>query len=312
MRITAIDIGTNTILMVIADLREDGRIHTLRDEIAFPRLGKGVDNTGIISPDTIERVLSVMRGYKRISDSMASDRIIACGTSALRDARNRDDLIRRISEEVAIETKVLTGDEEAIWTFAGAITEFDDKNGPFAVIDIGGGSTEITLGSRHGVERKVSLDLGCVRLTERFLSSAPPSQRELDAAGTIVRQSLMELGDADGKKYKLVGVAGTATTLAALDQQLQEFDGRAVSGYALSLERIESIFERLRCQTIEEIRSSPVVPEGRADVLLAGVLILKELMFLYHFDQLTVSSRGLRYGLLLREFEGMKRLASAK
>ena len=301
MKLTAIDIGTNTILMLIVDLTSDERIKILRDEVAFPRLGKGVDRNRMVSSATIDRVLQVLKDYKMISDELGSEKIVACGTSALRDSHNRQEVVQRIREECGIDVEVLSGDEEARWTFEGAVAGFRSPTERFAVIDIGGGSTEVIFGRKGQVERRKSLNLGCVRLTERFLQRAPPTQEALQEAATFARRSLLGLGKVESEGSVLVGVAGTVTTLAALDLELPEFDSRKLEGHLLLSERVEKIFTELQRQTTEEIRSSPLIPSGRADVLLAGALILIEFMTLYAFDRITVSTQGLRYGLILRE-----------
>jgi len=306
VRITAIDIGTNTILMLIADLNDDGRIKTIKDEIAFPRLGRGVDESGVISPESMDRVLSVLKDYRRTSGAAGSEKIIACGTSALRDSRNRYEVLTRIRQDALIDVEILSGEQEAQWTFLGALSGSPRSRGHFVVIDIGGGSTEITLGTQNNVERRLSLDLGCVRLTERFLHSSPPTSEELQRAMLSARASFRRLGDIDARTYRLVGVAGTITTLAALDQDLSRFEPDKVDGYDLDIKKIKSIFEHLRARTIDEIQSSPIVPAGRADILLAGTLVLLEFMTVHRFERIRVSKRGLRYGLVLREFERMK------
>jgi exopolyphosphatase/guanosine-5'-triphosphate,3'-diphosphate pyrophosphatase len=306
VRITAIDIGTNTVLMLIADLGDDGRIKTIRDEIAFPRLGKGVDEMRHISPESITRVLNVLKDYKRASETSGSEKIIACGTSALRESKNRNEVIKRIRQEASLDVEVLSGEEEAEWTFLGALSGLPRSRKHFVVIDIGGGSTEITLGTQDHVEKRVSLDLGCVQLTERFLQSTPPTSKELQRAMVAARAALSGLGGIDSSRHQLVGVAGTVTTLAALDQNLSTFDPDKVDGYVLHIDSIQSIFEDLSQRSLDEIQSSPVVPTGRADILLAGVLILIEFMAIHRFERITVSKRGLRYGLVLREFERLK------
>ncbi len=306
MRITAIDIGTNTVLMLIADFDDDGRIKTIKDEIAFPRLGRGVDESGFISPESIDRGLSVLKDYRKTSEAAGSERIIACGTSALRDSRNGNEVITRIRQEALIDVEILSGEQEALWTFLGTLSDFPRGSERFVVIDIGGGSTEITQGTHDIVERRQSLDLGCVRLTERFLHSTPPTSQELQRAKASARATLGNLREIDPGMYHLVGVAGTITTLAALDQDLSRFEPEKVDGYDLHIKKIKSIFEHLSVQTLEEIQSSPIVPAGRADILLAGILIIIEFMTIHRFERIRVSTRGLRYGLALREFERMK------
>jgi exopolyphosphatase/guanosine-5'-triphosphate,3'-diphosphate pyrophosphatase len=315
LKVTAIDIGTNTVLMLIADLREDGVITTLRDEIAFPRLGRGVDKSNLISRESLGRVLSVLRDYKKLSDSLGSNKIIASGTSALRDAKNSDEVVQTIREKIGINVEVLSGEEEARWTFLGALTNEDESplqsdrdQSRFAVIDIGGGSTEITTGTPSHADKRHSVDVGCVRLTERYLQSSPPSPNELQRAAASVQKALAELDEIDPTTCRLVGVAGTLTTLAALALNLSTFEATRVDGHVLALETIKRIFGQIRTHTLRQLQSSPVISSGRADVLLAGILILIEFMTSRRFDQIKVSARGLRYGLLLRELEHTRKI----
>jgi exopolyphosphatase/guanosine-5'-triphosphate,3'-diphosphate pyrophosphatase len=300
--------------MLIADLREDGEIATLRDEIAFPRLGRGVDKSNLISRESLGRVLSVLRDYKKLSESLGSEKIIACGTSALRDAKNSDEVIQTIQKELAIDVEVMSGEEEARWTFLGALA--DESESPlqsgrdqrrFAVIDIGGGSTEVTMGTPSEAEIRHSIDVGCVRLTERYLRSSPPTPDELQRAAVSVQRALAGLDEIDPATCTLVGVAGTLTSLAALDLNLSTFATTRIDGHVLTLESIRRIFGQIRTQTPRQLQSSRVISPGRADVLLAGILILIEFMTSCQFEQISVSAKGLRYGLLLREFERMRR-----
>jgi exopolyphosphatase/guanosine-5'-triphosphate,3'-diphosphate pyrophosphatase len=315
LKTTAIDIGTNTVLMLIADFLKDGRIRTLRDEIAFPRLGRGVDKSGLISRESLGQVLSVLTDYKELSHSLGSKRIIACGTSALRDAQNSDEVIRTIREELAINVEVLSGDEEARWTFLGALANEDESplhsgrdQSRFAVIDIGGGSTEVTTGTASRADKRHSIDVGCIRLTERYLEASPPTPNELQRAAASVQRALAGLDDIDPTTCRLVGVAGTLTTLAALDLNLSSFETRRVDGHVLALESIKRIFDQIRTQTLRQLHSSPLISPGRADILLAGILILIEFMTSRGFSEVKVSARGLRYGLVLRELERMRRI----
>ncbi len=180
MRITSIDIGTNTILMLIADIGADGSFAVIREEQVIARLGKGVDARRRITPETTERVVHFLGGFWETARSFHPDRIVACGTSALRDAANGVDFVQLVREEIGLEITILSGAEEAELTYLGAVSEFmkPDSKEPFAVLDIGGGSTELTIGNGYSVRSKTSLDLGSVRLTERILQdvSTNPSR----------------------------------------------------------------------------------------------------------------------------------------
>lgn len=307
MRLSSIDIGTNTILMLIADVRPDGEIHVARDEHFIARLGKGVDEHRRILPETFERVLRCLSHYKQVHDEARSERILACGTSALRDAVNRDEFIEFIKSRLGFEITVLRGDQEAELTYLGSVSEFLEEGfqQSFAVIDIGGGSTELTYGISGSVTSTRSLDIGSVRLTERFLKSSPPDESALKEAEEYIRDRvnsfpLLEDGT------RCIGVAGTLTTLAAIDLQLHVYDRMRVSGHVLSLDVIQKIFDRLKDKRLEEIKAIPQILSQRADIILAGILILCELMKQIGVDRITASDRGLRYGILMNE---AKRLA---
>jgi exopolyphosphatase/guanosine-5'-triphosphate,3'-diphosphate pyrophosphatase len=311
MRLTAIDIGTNTILMLIADVAANGRLDTVRDEQVIARLGKGVDAHRRITPETAKRVLEYLRGYRSIAADFRTDKMIVCGTSALRDSANTSEFIQFIRDELDLEIEILSGQEEAELTYRGAVSEFLEPGHqqPFAVLDIGGGSTELTFGTGESVTASSSIDLGSVRLTERILQSSPPSTPALNQALSEVRMWISTF-PAPRPHHRLIGVAGTATTLAAVDLQLGTFDASRVSGRSLSAPAVERIFGQLRSLTVEEIvQSYPQIQSGRADILLAGTMILKEAMKKFAVDSITVSARGLRYGMVLREVsrEGNKR-----
>lgn len=304
MRLTSIDIGTNTILMLVADVAADGTISPVRDEQVIARLGKGVDANRRITAETSDRVLRFLQDYKAISDSLHSEKIIACGTSSLRDASNSREFIRFMKEKLGLEITVLSGEEEAELTFRGAVSEFSSlaADQPLAVLDIGGGSTELTTGIGASVTGTVTLDLGCVRLTERILLSSPPTSPALNHAISDVRDAVLSFPQLR-PQTRLIGVAGTVTTLAAIDLKLESYDRSRVSGHFLTFEAIEHVFNRLRSYTLERIaREFPQIESGRADIILAGILILMESIKRFDVRGITVSDRGLRYGMALREF----------
>jgi exopolyphosphatase/guanosine-5'-triphosphate,3'-diphosphate pyrophosphatase len=306
MRLTSIDIGTNTVLMLIADVNDDGQIETLRDDIAFPRLGEGVEQRGTIAPSAVARAVDVLKKYKEFSNAFASSKILACGTNALRVARNRDGVLKRILDETALNVEVLSGEDEARWTFLGAVAHLPPPAEKFVVIDIGGGSTEVVRGSLRLIESQSSLPLGCVGLTEMYLSRLPPQEGAVERARAHIQSRLALLTGISPRNDRLIGVAGTATTLAALHLNVSEFDRERIDGCTLSLSDIESIFESLRKRSLREMLASAIISPGRADVLLAGILILLEFMRRFSYREITVGCRGLRYGLLLRELQRLK------
>ena len=304
MRLTSIDIGTNTILMLVADVAADGTVSPVRDEQVIARLGKGVDANRRITAETSDRVLRFLQDYKAISESLHSEKIIACGTSALRDASNSREFIRFMKEKLGLEITVLSGEEEADLTYRGAVSEFSSLGAdqPLAVLDIGGGSTELTTGIGASVTGTVSLDLGCVRLTERILQSSPPTSPALNHAISGVREAVLSFPQLP-PQIRLIGVAGTVTTLAAIDLKLESYDCSGVSGHFLTFEAIEQIFDKLRSHTLDLMaREFPQIESGRADIILAGIMILMESLRRFDVRGITVSDRGLRYGMALREF----------
>ncbi len=302
IRMSAIDIGTNTILMLIADVNSTGEIRIVRDEHAIARLGKGVDERRMILPETFDRVLHYLTEYKRIHENEHSQRMIACGTSALRDAANSKEFIDFIRARLGFELSILSGDEEASLTYLGGVSEFieADKEQLFLVLDIGGGSTEIVTGTSSTIRSKVSLEVGSVRLMERFLKTSPPHPAGFEEAQQFVRDHLRTLTEPE-EKTRCIGVAGTLTTLAAIDLRLSTYDRERVSGHVLTLNVIESIFELLKGKSLEELKAIRQILPERADIILAGILILIEVMKKIGAIQITASDRGLRYGILMKE-----------
>lgn len=288
--------------MLVADIQPDGSLATVRDEHGIARLGKGVDEHKKIPQETFPRALNFLKEYKELSDACRSGKIIACGTSALRDAVNKKEFISFISKELGFTIEVLSGDEEAELTYLGAVSEFlqphHEQN--YAVLDIGGGSTELTMGTNKQVNRKQSLDIGCVRLTERILKTSPPSTSSINQATAEVRDQVRAYSMLPSETV-LIGVAGTLTTLAAIDLNLTAYDRNRVSGHILSLVSIQSIFDTLKTKSVKELTAYPQILAGRADVLLAGIVILLEVMKKLNAEQIAVSDRGLRYGIALRE-----------
>ncbi len=302
MRKSAIDIGTNTILMLIADIDPTGELRMIRDEHVIARLGKGVDSNRMILPETFDRVLGYLTEYKRIHEEFRSEQIVACGTSALRDAANGREFIEYIRKHLGFDIEILSGDEEADLTYLGGISEFvgAGTGQDFAVVDIGGGSTEFTSGRDASVASRLSLDIGSVRLTERFLKTSPPDPTGLRDAQEYTREHLRGLHRLP-PHTRCIGVAGTLTTLAAIDLQLGAYDRKRVSGHILTVEAIRRIFDRLKRKRLDEIKAIPQILPLRADIILAGILILLEIMKKTGTERITASDRGLRYGILMRE-----------
>lgn len=304
MRIATIDIGTNTILMLIADVSTDGSLSVVRDEHVIARLGKGVDSLKRITPETFTRALGFLERFKSIAESFRVEKIIAGGTSALRDAVNSNDFIGFIRQKLGIDIEVLSGHKEAELTYQGAVSEFlvEEDGQSFAVLDIGGGSTELTTGVGSNLVTKESLDLGCVRLTERHLKTSPPGELDLDEAEAEVLSWTGKLHQLP-KQTKLVGVAGTVTTLAAIDLDLKSYDPKLVSGHYISRETVDRIADSVRTMAVPEmVEKYTQIQEGRADIIFAGMIILRECLKQMGAEGIVASDRGLRYGMALHDF----------
>ena len=315
MRIATIDIGTNTVLLLVAAVDQQGEIETLAYEQRLPRLGRGVDEHRYITREAMEAVAKVLMEYRVISTSLDVEKFIICGTSAVREAHNRDQFLAHIKVTTGLDVNVLSGDEEALWTYRGAISGISSRvstkgldvqlrqgvKDKTTVIDIGGGSTEVIVGNRTTVQHRASLDIGSVRVTERYLKHNPPDTEELEHALEVVQLELGRLSGFDYSGTTLVGVAGTVTTVSALAQGLTSFEVSKLAGYRLSKESVGWVYRMLRMKTSNQIRKLSDVTEGRADILLGGLLILREFMERYKFDEVITSERGLRYGLVIRE-----------
>ena len=301
VRIASIDLGTNTALLLIADVDRHGTMHTVLDQQKIIRLGKGVDHDKVISRDAFERCAEALHSYKEIIAVHKVDDIVLTGTSAVRDAANRDELSAFILERTGLHLEPLTGDDEARWTYTGAISGLHVNDVPFAVVDIGGGSTEVSYGRGFDVVAHRSEDIGAVRLTEKYLHHSPPLDQEVGNLLEALRQSVCQYPDIPCTDVVPVAVAGTVTTLAALELGLDRYERYAVAGYRMSFTTIRDRFEEFRLLSKAQLEAELFVDPGRADIIFAGVAILKSIMERYGWDALTVSERGLRYGIALRQ-----------
>jgi exopolyphosphatase/guanosine-5'-triphosphate,3'-diphosphate pyrophosphatase len=301
MRLASIDIGTNTVLLLIADVDEAGRITPIAGEQRIPRLGKGVDAAKHLAAESMKRVVDVLGEYRAIIDRHRPEHVVVCGTSAVRDASNRDEFAALVKAGSGFDLEVMSGSEEARWTYRGAISGVPGVERA-AVLDIGGGSTELSLGDARDPLHSISLDIGAVRLTERCLKGDPPTRAELAAARDEIRSHLARTRSFDAREHTLIAVAGTATTLAILDQELPRFTAEAVTNYRLTRDRVGGLLDRLSPMRVEDIRRLSAVLEGRADVIVAGAMILLEVMDAHRFAHAVVSDRGVRYGIVIREW----------
>ncbi len=308
--LAAIDIGTNTVLLLVATVDAAGRVVTLADEVETPRLGREVDASGTILPGGIAALESIVARYAATARSLGAGRIAACATSAVRDAANREELRGRIRGATGVEIEVIDGATEADLTFRGALSGPGSAWKDPAVLDIGGGSTELCYARRGATngDRKltaVSLSIGSVRLTERYFRHSPPLDGEVASARTRILEELAPVINAGFGDYTLVAVAGTATTIAGLHLGLPDFDREKIDGCTLPPEAVHAHASRLLSMETGTIRALSPMTAGRADILPAGALILSSIVGHFRFRDIRVSTRGLRHGIVLREWKQM-------
>lgn len=304
MKLASLDIGTNTTLFLLAEVGSSGKMTVLEDLAAITRLGEGVDGTGRLGEPGIRRTLEQIRFYRGIWDREKADRVIAVATSAVREAANGREFVDRAENELGLRIRILSGEEEARLSFRAASDGIENLSEPYVVADIGGGTTELVHGARGEPLGCVSLPLGSVRLTERFLKSDPVSDGEFESMRGFVDAKLAEaLSDWRRFTGSLVGIAGTVTTLAAVSLRLTRYVHSQVHGRVLASSEVDRILSLLRGLSVAERKKIPGIQEGRADVILAGAVILQRIMARLGVSSLFVSDRGIRYGVLFEELQ---------
>lgn len=295
MRVAAVDLGTNTTRLLVADV-SDGRIDEVVRREAITRLGESVDTRRRLLPTALARVRNVLVDYRREAEGLGAERILAVATSAVRDAENGEAFLGEVEWSYGFTTRLLDGDEEAAFTFRG-VTSGTRLHGPTLVVDVGGGSTELVTGDQDGIATAASVDVGSVRLTERCVTSDPPAS-DLRALRAAARAELPLVRAERG-----IGVAGTVTTLAALDLGLPQYDAARVHGHRLSVAAVEQQLERLAALPLAERRRLSALEPERAPVIVAGAAIVLEVLLAAGLDELTASVHDLLDGTALAAAE---------
>ncbi|MBI5688365.1 MAG: Ppx/GppA family phosphatase [Verrucomicrobia bacterium] len=297
-RLAAIDIGTNTIKLLVAAV-EGGTLTALHEDSQTTRLGEGVSSTKRLTPEAIERTVVGLASFVGKAREMGASKILAVATSGAREGRNTAQFLARAREMAGLDVEIISGEREAELIFAGVSTDAALRGQRLLVMDVGGGSAELIAGQSGRIERRVSVPAGAVRLTERFLHSDPVSTAELDALLRHGRELLRpELAQCSPDGRVMIGTGGTVTTAAAIDQSLARFSIEKVNRYSLTRQRLAGMLERLRRLPLVERRKVPGLPPKRADIIVAGLAIYVVAMELAGIERLTVSTRGLRFGLL--------------
>ncbi len=310
MRVATIDIGTNTVLLLVAEIDPRSvsvtRLVAVEEHATITRLGEGVDRTRVLAPAAVERTRTCLDEYAAIVKRLGATRVDVVGTSAMRDAGGGEAIRDHVLARFGVPARVVSGDEEARLTFAGALVglEGEAATSDVLVFDIGGGSTEVVRGTRGEGGRATltyarSFDVGSVRMTERHVRSDPPSPAERDAIVKDVASSLAALPPLGEAAREPVGIAGTVTTLAAVELGLATYDGARVHGHRMSVEAVREVVERLASVPLEARRALPGVHPKRADVIVAGGLVVLTLLEQMGAKSLRISDRGVRWGLAL-------------
>jgi exopolyphosphatase/guanosine-5'-triphosphate,3'-diphosphate pyrophosphatase len=300
-RYAAFDIGTNTILLLIAEQTTDGRLQTIMDLETTPRLGEGLAKTHRINTHSMQKSIHVIDRYLSLCRDKGVTKIVAAGTSALREAENRLDFLQRVRRQCGLEIDVISGQEEARLSYLAVSMDQKWSSAPLTVIDIGGGSTEWIYGDTSGEVRLFSENIGSVRLTEQFLTSDPIEEHEYQAMVRWVRRLLGNIPPLR-ENASLVGIGGTITTLCSVKQGLKKFDPSRVHHGLLDLKDIEEQIEQFKDLPLRERRGIAGLPPERADVIIAGATILLHSLLRFESDRIWVSCQGLRYGILLDRF----------
>ncbi len=300
MLLAGVDIGTLTCRLLIARVLPDGRLREVEADRRILRLGERLEETGNLSPAAISRVLETLRDWRRRIEAAQVDRVVAVATSAVREAKNREEFLA-LAKRSGYEVEVISGEEEARRTMLGIRSGLPAGISRVLGLDIGGGSTEFIL-DRPGVGPKLySLQLGVVRLAERELRHDPPTEREVAAARASIRDELErlrpELGDLTGTT--LVGTAGTITTLAAMALELPTYQPTRIHNFRLEMETVRLLEQRVLSRSVAERKGMPGLEAGREEVIAAGTLILHGAMEAFGFASCLVSDLGLREGILI-------------
>jgi exopolyphosphatase/guanosine-5'-triphosphate,3'-diphosphate pyrophosphatase len=306
-RVAAVDCGTNSIRLLVADCDpETGELVDLDRRMTIVRLGQGVDRTGRLAPEALERTFAACREYAAVVKEHGAERLRFVATSASRDAENRDEFVRGVLDILGVEPEVISGDQEAEFSFTGATKELkgsDHLARPYLVVDIGGGSTEFVVGDDQ-VSAARSVDVGCVRMTERHLVrdgvvSDPPTDAQIAAMRADIEAAL-DLAEETvplREARTLVGLAGSVTTVSAIAQELPEYDSQAIHHSRVSRDRVREITEWLLHSTHAERAAVPSMHPGRVDVIAAGALVLLSIMDRIGAEEVVVSEHDILDGI---------------
>lgn len=305
--VAAIDVGTNSVLLLVAEPSADGRLAILEDRAEVTRLGEGLRATGLIGRAGADRTAAKIRELAEVARSLGAEAILAAGTMAMRKAENADDFVQRVALEAGLRIRIISADEEARLTYLGVRSDLPTEAERLVVFDAGGGSTELIVGNQDGLEDRCSLEVGAVTLTDRFLASDPVRPQELTALRDHLLGEVLVDMPRLGSAGALVGVGGTVTTMAAVELGLSRYDRDRVHGTRLSAAQVEDLVALFARKTIAQRAGLAGMEPARADVILAGAVLVQALLAALAAPEVVVSDRGLRHGLLIDLVNGQRR-----
>lgn len=295
MKLASLDLGSNTFLCLVSEVENQKITKIYSDEVEMVRLGQGLSASKKFHPEALVRAKNTLTNFRRTLDREKPEAILAMATSAARDAENKEELFK-ICKDLNIALEIIPGEKEAEITYRGAVSGMQSAN-PRLIIDIGGGSTEFIFGEDQKILAGKSLDIGCVHLTEKFISAQPTPQNEIDQLQNFIREQLKQIIKlAPQTPKEILAVAGTPTTIAQVE--LGGFDAVKIDGYILTQQGLETWLKKLTGMSVAE-KIAIGYPEGRADVIIVGVITLLETLKAFNLKELTVSTRGVRYGVAL-------------
>ena len=301
--VAAIDCGTNSTRLLIAEKTDENRYEVLLRRQEVTRLGAGVDASRELKPEAMDRVLATLISFQEDLNLSSTQAVRVVATSAVRDATNRDIFLEAAKEVTGFEVELLSGEEEAELSYLGATHEMERGEAPYLIFDLGGGSTEFAYGN-DTCEEFFSTDVGCVRISEKFIHSDPPLPEELSAALSLIELHLNDVEQAVTKiagAKTLIGVAGTVTAMAMIEQGLQEYSYDAVHHYRMTKEAMEEVFRILATDSRENRLTNPGMEEDRVDVIVGGVCVLIQIMRQFGLSECLVSERDILDGLILQQ-----------
>ncbi len=295
-RQAVIDVGSNSIKLLLAEPGDKGSVKTVIDKSNIVRLGEGLKETGRISREAMERNCQAITEFSRLAVENEAHDVVGVGTMALRSAENSAEFLKMVKDASGVEVRVISGDEEARLAYLAVLSWFKFA-GKLAIFDIGGGSTEFIFGEGETIEKKFSLDIGAIRITEEFLKSDPVTDAEVARALAEI-QTFFTANDVAGKVNQLVGMGGTVTSIGSVKHELETYDPDIIQGSHLERKDIQAQIALYRDKTVAERENITGLQAKRADVILAGACIVKVIMEKIGADYLTISDRGLRHGFM--------------